>query len=68
MMIVRSIRTIDTNSENDLIEYIVMIKGAPEVIIKLCSNIRLNNGDAPITPERMEDFQVFLNFNHSNNN
>lgn len=50
------------NSPKDNIEktakYIVMMKGAPEIIIKLCSQIRMNSGDEPLTTQKIDEFQV----------
>ncbi len=39
-------------------EYLLIMKGAPEVLIKLCSRMRTAQGDQLLHDEVMLDFQV----------
>ncbi|CZR14537.1 Cation-transporting P-type ATPase N-terminal domain-containing protein [Caenorhabditis elegans] len=42
--------------KNDDVEFVVMIKGAPEVLIKNCSTMNINGESKELDLKRMEDF------------
>ncbi len=57
---VRDSESLDDDGE-DQCKFIVMLKGAPEVVISKCTNLAVGDGTVKIDDGVMDDFQVKQN-------
>ncbi|KAE9554221.1 hypothetical protein FO519_002585 [Halicephalobus sp. NKZ332] len=59
----RSVSTNSSNSDDSLIRYTLMVKGAPEELILSCSTIATSNGEEKLDDDKMIEFEKsFLRF------